>query len=127
ADDEVVAVTTGDDVIAVPTVERELHRVSLQGLGVDDVIPAQGVDCKTVEGWVLVKDGDLGVQAGDAKPADVAANADGVVALGPVHGDRVGRAVGAAVRAAQGELDVRQVGAGQVVDGNVVGAAQRPE
>ena len=59
-------------------------------------------------------------------PASPAAPND-VVRLGAVDGDRVGRAVAAAVGPAQVEADLRQVGAAQVADDDVVGAAQGPE
>ena len=59
--------------------------------------------------------------------AGVAGDAEHVGALGAVDRDRVGRAVAAAVRAAQVELDLRHVGAGQVADDDVVGAAERAE
>ena len=59
-------------------------------------------------------------------PASPAAPND-VVAVGAVDGDRVGRAVAAAVGAAQVEVDLRHVGAAQVADDDVVGAAERAE
>ena len=51
-----------------------------------------------------------------------------VVAVGAVDDDGVGRAVaGAAAGAGQVEVDLGDVGAGQVVDGDGVGAAQGVE
>ena len=76
---------------------------------------------------LLEEDVDRGLKPEDADPAGVARGAERVVALGAVDRDRVGRAVAAAVGPAQVEVDPRHVGAAQVADDDVVGAAQGPE
>ena len=71
---------------------------------------------------------DLRLQRGHVDPAGrVARDGEHLVALRRVDGDGIGRAVAAAGRPAEIEGDVRHVGAAQVADDDVVGAAQRPE
>ena len=64
-----------------------------------------------------------------AKPTPGARDADRVVAVGAVDDDGVGRAVAGAAARRRGEVevDLRHVGAGQVVDGDRVGAAEGVE
>src|SRR5262249_31700890 len=61
----------------------------------------------------------------DGRAARVPGHQDHVVAVGALHGDAVGRAVAhaRAGNAGQVEVDLGQVGAAQVVDGDLVRAA----
>src|SRR5262249_35077329 len=67
------------------------------------------------------EDVDGGVQAEDMERAAGASDAEVVVALGAVDGDRIGQAV-AIGRVVQGNADLGQVGAGEVVDVDGVSA-----
>ena len=60
-------------------------------------------------------------------PPEVAGHADHVSALRGVDGDCIGRAVAAAIRTAQVEVDPGDVRAAEVADHDVVGTAERAE
>ena len=89
--------------------------------------PPEGVERQPVVGLLLGEDVDRGLQPEDVDAAGVARGAERVGALGAVDRDRVGRAVAAAVRPAQVETRLRQVGAAQVADDDVVGTAEGAE
>ena len=125
--DQVVALAAEERVDTEAAVHRELDAVGLQRRGVDGVVAARAVERQPVVGLLLEEDVDRGVQPEDVDPAGVAGGAEHVGALRAVDRDGVGRSVAAAVRTAQVELGVDEVGAGQVADDDVVGAAQRPE
>ena len=95
--------------------------------GVDDVVAAEPVEDEPVVGHFGEEDVHRGLQAEHVDAAGVARDAEDVGAVGAVDGDGIGRAVAAAVRAAQIDVDAGHVGAGQVADHDVVGAAERAE
>ena len=78
---------------------------------------------------LLVGDRDACLQAGHDDTGCVSGSGDGVVELGAVDRDRVDRSVPGDSAEAAGEIDVHvlDVGAGQVVDRDRVGAAERVE
>src|SRR5262249_31846932 len=82
-----------------------------------------GVDDQPVVGRLCAGDVYPGGQTEDVNAARVAGDHDHVVAGGTVDDDGVGLAV-AAGRARQVEVDPRHAGAGQVVDGDRVGATE---
>ena len=115
--DEVVAFRADQDVVAEPAVHGQLDAVGLEAGGVDHVVAAEAVDDEPVVGLLLVEDADLR-PASPKTPiaAGIAGDADDVGAVGPVDRHRVGRAVAAAVRAAQVDVDLGDVGAAEVAD-----------
>ena len=125
--EQVVALAAEEQVLAEAAVHRELDAVGFQRRGVHDVVAAQRVEGQPVVGLLLEEDVDRGLEAEDVDPAGVAGGTEHVVAVGAVDGDRVGRAVAAAVRPAQVEAGLRHVGAAEVADDDVVGAAERAE
>ena len=78
---------------------------------------------------LLVLNRDLRRKAGHGDTGGVSADVDRVVAVRPVYDDAVGLAVagGAAERGGQVGVDGLDVGAGQVVDGDRVRAAEGVE
>src|SRR5205807_162035 len=113
----------------VAAVHHELNRARGQRRAVHDVVAGQGVDHQLVLGRLGAPDVDLGRQAEGGHLARVAGHHDRVVTGGAFDGDGVGGVVagGAARRARQVQVDRGHVGAGQVVDGDPVGAAQGDE
>ena len=110
-----------------PPFIRQLDRVGLERAGVDAVVAAEAVERQPVVRLLLEEDVDRRVQPEDVDAAGVARRAEHVGALGAVDGDRVGRAVAAAVRPAEVEPGLREVGAAQVADDDVVGSAECAE
>src|SRR5262249_5098908 len=96
--------------------------------GIDLVIPAKPVDGQDV-GRLGSVDRDVGRQAVHCHDRAGDRDRDLVVGIGGIDGDGVHRVVAgpAALHARQGDLDFIDVGTSQVVDGDIVGAAQRIE
>ena len=88
--------------LAEAAVHRQLDAVGLERRRVDDVVAAQGVERQPVVGLLLEEDVDRGLKPEHVDAAGVARGAERVGAVGAVDGDRVGRAVAAAVRARAG-------------------------
>src|SRR5262245_15490115 len=135
ADQHVVAVAAAEGVVpraadqnvgAVAAVRRELDRVGRQAGCVHHVVTGQGIDLQLIVGGLGAGDVHLRRQALDGNAAGVAADHDHVVAAGALDGDGVGGAVAGAAAggAGQVEVDLGDVGAGQVVYGDGIGAAQ---
>ena len=113
---------------AEAAVDRQLDAVGLQAAGVDDVVAAQPVERQPVVRRPWKNDVHLRLQAEHVDAAGIARDAEDVVAAAcALTVTRVRRAVAAAVRAAQVEVDLRHVGPAQVADHDVVGAAERVE
>ena len=125
--DEVVAFATDEEVVAEAAVHRQLDAVGLQARGVDHVVAALPVHDQPVVGLLGKEDVDPGLEAEHGDAARVAGHADHVGALRAVDGDRVGRAIAAAIRAAQVDVDPVDVRAAEVADGDVVGTAEGAE
>ena len=103
--DEVVALAAEEHVGAEAAVHRELNAVGLEARRVDHVVAAESVQGKPVVRLLREEDVDPGLKAEHGDAAGVARDAEHVGALGGVDGDRVGRAVAAAVRTAQVDVD----------------------
>ena len=115
-----------EDVVAVAAVEGQRDHARLQRGGVDRVVAAQAVDVRlslAPSASVMCTVADRPVTTAVLPDAG---DRDGVVAVGAVDDDGVGLAVAgaAAGRAREVEVDVGDAGAGQVVDGDGVGAAE---
>ena len=91
-------------------------------------LPPSAVDDERVVGAFRPADVDLRGKAGDRDRAAVPDDGDlRVVAVGAVDGHRVGLRVAGAAGRRQVDLDGLHVGAGEVVDREGVGAAERVE
>ena len=126
ADQLVVAVAAGDRVVAGATVDRQLDHASGQSRGGDRVVAAGSVDDELVVGSFGALDRHESRQAGHGEAGPGAADLDCIISGGAVDDDGVGLAVAGAApgRAGEVEVDAGDAGAGQVVDGEGVGAAQ---
>src|SRR5262249_48671977 len=125
ADQGVVAGPPDQDVVAVAAVLRELDRPGRQARRRHHVVAVPGADRQPVVGRLGAGDVHPRVQAGDGRAARVPGHQDHVVAVGPLHGDGVSRAVAdpRAGGAGQVEVDLGHVRAGEVVDGDLVDPA----
>src|SRR5262249_6664282 len=125
----VVAGTADEDIVAVAAICDELDRAGRQPRSIHHVIAGQGVDRQLVVGSLRALDVHLCCQAQHGHAAGVASHHGDVVAAGAVDDDAVGGTVAgaAAGRGLQVQVDLVDVGAGQVVDGDGVGAAQGVE
>ena len=111
-----------------PPSSRQGDRLSREVGRRDRVVAVETVDGERVD-RVLVLDRHPRGQAGQRDARGVSAHVDGVVALGAVDDDAVGRAVAgdAAERAGEVGVDGADIGAGEVVDRDRVGTAERVE
>src|SRR5262249_51403042 len=109
-----------------PAVERQLERAHFQGAGVDEIVTCQAVDDKLVYVPFTPCDVDAGRQARNDHCIGRAAHDDLVIAAGSVDDDGVGLpiACAAAGRVGQIKIDLGDIGAGEVADGDPVGAAK---
>src|SRR5262249_18724001 len=121
----VVAIAADEDVVADIAVRGELDCRSGQAGGLHHVVTSQGVDRQPVVGRLGAGDVHLGSQPQDGNPVLVPGDLNHVVAVGPLDDDRIGCVVAdpAARGPRQIEVDLADAGAGQVVDGDGVGAA----
>ena len=128
--DQVVALAADEEVVAVAAVEGQADHARPAGREASTVSsPPRALTVELVVGRLGAGDVHRGGQARRRRrrPA-VPATCDAVVAGGAVDDDGVGRAVaGAAAARPRGRVDVGDVGAGQVVDGDRVGAAEGVE
>ena len=107
--DQVVALAADEDVVAEAAVHRELDRRRPRGcVALMTSSPPRPLSVSRSLAAPVKKMFDVGLQAEHADAAGVAGDAEHVGAVGAVDGDRVGRAVAAAVRAAQVEVDLRR-------------------
>ena len=127
--EQVVALAAEEHIGAEPAVHRELDAVGFERVASTTSSPPWALSDEPIVGLLLVEDVDGRLQAEDVDSAGVARGAEHVVALGAVDGDGVGRAVAAAVGAAAGRSRSTRVdvGAAQVADDDVVGAAEGAE
>ena len=126
ADQHVVAVAAGDGVVARAAVHGQPDHAGGQSGGGDRVVAAERVHDELVVGPFGALDRNSGRQPGHGEAGPAAGDLDRVCVGGAVDDDGVGLAVAgaAAGRAREVEVDVGDVGAGQVVDGDGVGAAE---
>jgi hypothetical protein len=104
---------------------RQLDHVGREPRGVEHVVAAAEVHLQGVERCFRAAQAHVGGQAADGRRAGRAGDDHGVGAAGAVDRDLVGRAVaGAPSKAGQVDVHLRDVGAGEVVHGDVVGAAE---
>ena len=114
---------------AVAAVGLQADGVGRQPGRLDDVVAAQRVDRQGVQGRLGVRDADRRGQARDGRAAGGAAGHDHVGAVGGVHDHLVLGAVAGRPADGPGQVGVDrgQVGAGDVVDRQLVGPAERVE
>src|SRR5262249_35005226 len=126
---QVVALAAGQEVRTRAAVEGQPDHARLQAARVDDVVPALAGDGEQVRGALAAGDLHGGRQPRDGHPARGPADLDVVGAGGTVDEDGVGRPVAGAAARRDPQVDVHrlEVGAGQVADGDLVGAAQGAE
>ena len=129
ADDEVVPLAADEDVLAGSAVEGQGDRVRLESTRVDGVVAREGVDRELVARPIASRDVHRGGQARDRDAGRRARNLDLVGVVGAVDDHGVGLAVAGprACSTGQVEVELGDAGAGQVVDGDGVGAAQGVE
>ncbi len=125
AEQRVVAGAAEEHVVAVAAGGGQERGVGGQARGVDDVVADQGVDRHPVTARDGPGDRDARREAGDLRGRAGAGDRDGVVAVGRVDHHVVRCGVVAAAGRGQVGGHVRDVGPGQVVDGEQVGAAER--
>src|SRR5205823_4892751 len=126
AEKNVVARAADQDVVAVAAVLGQLDRAGRQAGSLHHVVAGQGVDDEPVRGRLGTGDMHLGSQTQDINVAGGADDRNGIAAGGAVDDDGVGRAVASAAAGRGREVDVHlgDAGAGEVVDGDRVGAAE---
>ena len=128
AEERFRARAAGDRVVAVPAVEELADRPARKTGGGDCVVAAEGFDEELVC-RLLMLDRDLRLEARHRDAGRVPGHVHRIVPAGAGDEDAVGLTV--TRRAAQGagkvDVDVLDVGAAEVVDGDRVGAAERVE
>ena len=129
AEQRVVALAAEDGVVAGAAVDGQLDDAGRQGRGGDGVVAAQRVDDERVVGPFAA--GDVDRAGRPTTETEVPAPNTSMMSapLRAVDDHRVGlrRRRRPAERAGEIDVDLRHVGAGQVVDGDRVGAAERVE
>src|SRR5262249_28452217 len=130
AGDEVVSPASEDEVVPGATVQDQPDPIRGQVGGVHLVVSAEGVQRQLVGRHLRAGDVHNGKRAHEG--ADARSVAQGhdlaeVVSVGAVDDDGVGLAVAAARGAIEVQVDVNQVGCGQVVDGDGVEAVEGVE
>src|SRR5262249_43240978 len=97
--------------------------------GAHDVVPTPRLDDQLIQGPLRAGDVDLRVQTGHGVTGASAANLDLVGGVGAVDDDGIHRVVAGAAsrRRSEVKVDLRDVGATEVADGDHVGAAQGVE
>ncbi len=126
AQQRVRALAAGDGVVAGPAVHGQLDHPRGQSGTAHRVVAAECVHDEPVVGPLGALDRDGGRQTDHRVTGPAAGDLDDVIAVGAVDGDGVGLAVAGAAAGGDGEVDVHggDGGAGQVVDGDGVGAAE---
>src|ERR1051326_3686491 len=121
----VVSGATDQYVVAVAAIGEQLHRRPETG-SCDHVVAIQAVDDEAV-GGLEIGDCHRRGQPRHGDQAVVIGDRNHVVAVRRVDDDRIDRAVTTAPGQSQVDVDIADAGAGQVVDGDVVRASERPE
>src|SRR5262249_8407444 len=126
ADQDIVSWAPDQNIIAIAAVLGELDRAGGQPGSVHHVVAAQGIDDQAIVDRLGAGDGTPRGQPLDTAAPRVTAHQNQVVAAGAVDDDGIRLAVtnAAAGRARQIDVDLRHVGARQVVDGDRIGAAE---
>src|SRR5262245_38376725 len=106
------------------SVYEERDRARRQLAGVDCVPAGPCVDVEPVVGELRVEDRNGRLQTADLDLVRVAVDGDPVVAIGSGDDDAVRRAVSGAGRAAEVDLQAREVGSCEVADVDEVRASQ---
>ncbi len=129
AEQQLGAVAAVDRVVPGAAVDRDLDQGCEPDRAGDRVVAVEPFDVQEVVRRLRVLDLHGRGQPGHVDRTCVGRDRDRVVAGGAVDGDRVGRAVAgsAADRRLEVELDVLDVGRGQVVHDRVVDAAERAD
>src|SRR5262249_15129047 len=129
AQQRVVAGAAEDGVVAGAAVDGEFDHVGGQGGGADGVVAGLGGDDERIVGRLGVGDVHLGRQPDHGDRGPRAEHVNDVVAVGALDDDGVGGAVAGrpAERPGLVDVDLDDVGPGEVVDGGLVGAAQGVE
>ena len=130
ADEHVGALAAEQRVVAGAAIEGELDDAGRKGRGRDGVVAAETLDGEPVVRALGAGDIDLRRQA-ERPTREVPAPKTSMMSspLVPLTRDIVGLAVAGRAADRAGEVDVHlgHVGAGEIVDGDVVGAAERVE
>src|SRR5262249_30734443 len=124
-DENVIALAADQDIVALAAVLGELDSAGLQTGRVDDIVAGGGFDNQLVIGCFRAGDVHQGGQASDRHAVRVTVDEDGVVTARAIDDDGIRLAVAdaSAGRPRQVEIDPGDVGAGQIVDRDGVGAA----
>ena len=126
AGDCVVSLTANKQIVAGSTVNRELEKSGGKSGRIDHVVAVEPVDGQIV-GSLGVGDVDIRGEAIDADDPTSRCDRDRVRACRAVHVHGVDRTIAATAAGAEVDVDLGKVGAGHVVDGDIVGAAQCAE
>src|SRR5262249_45103996 len=124
ADDDIVAPAAGDGVVAGAAVDREIDLAGVKRRSVDVVVAGKAVDVERVVGPLGAGDRHFRRQPVDDHRCAAAGDGDAVVAGGAIDGHAVGRSVALAAsrRCRQIDGDLLDVGSGEIVDRDGVGA-----
>src|SRR5262249_13161129 len=120
----VVAGTPHEDVVTITAILRELDHSRAHARRGDYVITVERTDSEPVVCRLGTRDVDSRVQAGDAHAGGVPADHDGVVSIGAFDDHGVHRTVAAASAGRKGDVDLGDIGAREVVDGDHIGTAE---
>ena len=125
ADEDIRAGAAGDGVVAVAAVDGEVDRACGERRGVDRVVAAERPDDQAVVGALGGVQRHLRRQARDGHCIAAADNVDCVFGGSTIHRHGVGCSVSCAAARQAGQIDghLPRIGAGQVVDSDVVGTA----
>src|SRR5262249_47563780 len=120
---------TDQEVVAVATVRREQDRVGRQTRGVHRVVAVPRVDNQPIGPRLGAVDVYLGGQS-EHRGANLAVehflgDTDGVIVVGAVDDDGVGLAVADAGERDKVDVHLGDIGAGEVIDGEGIGAPHR--
>src|SRR5262245_54109032 len=127
AGEHIVASTADQDIITVSAVCRQLDRAGRQARGLYHVIPSQGVDRQPVVHSLGTSDVHSGHQAKNGHTAGVPEDLGNVIAVSAGDDDVVRLAITGAASRRQIQVDLRDIGARQVVDHDIVSSAQGVE
>ena len=129
AEEHVIALASGDGVVPGAAVDRQLYGSGGKASSIDDVVASTAVDDELIVGALGAGEGDGSRQAGNCDRASHPAYLNGVVAGGAIDGHAIGRAIAHAAAGCRREVDrnLRDTGAGEVADRDVVGAAASGE
>ena len=120
---------SGDGVVPGAAVDRQLYGSGGKASSIDDVVASTAVDDELIVGALGAGEGDGSRQTGNADQTCRSRHLNGVVAGGAVDGHAIGRAIANVAARCRREVDrnLRDTGAGEVADRDVVGAAASGE